>query len=96
MEKDGQFLQSKVVEKDSMEDKIENQLFYESLGKLIWTRLEKEGIPLPQSVHDQAVEILIAILHVIQDNTLSDFYKVDKIVEILSMYDLDTADCHDF
>ena len=81
-------------EKDFLEreEDLDRQLFYNHLGRLIWEKLERDGFSFHHASDRQATEILTAISEVIRDTTLTDFDKVDEIVEIFTRYNLDTGE----
>ncbi len=76
---------------------IQSDLFYRELGRRIWDAMKAVEVPefLPPMV-DEAIEILERIQKVICTEGLSDFERVDEIVQILIAYDMDVGGCHDF
>lgn len=78
------------------EAEIVRQIFYGALGKLVWKSLEKEKIAFSINMNSEMCEILNSIAEVLHDDMLSDFDKIEEIVQIFTLHNLDTGNCHDF
>lgn len=75
---------------------IEKELIYYELGRLMVEYIVNEKINYSALVENRAANILALIKQTISDEAISDFEKVDKIVELLNKYGIETGNCHDF
>lgn len=55
-----------------------------------------ENIDLEKSIESKSSKILFKINEIISDENISDFQKVDNIVELLNKHNIDTRSYHDF
>lgn len=76
--------------------KIKLELLIRVIIDFVRCNIEEMEIDADKIVDTAATKALEEVRDVIQDKTLDDFMKVDKIVDVLNWYYIDTGECHDF
>ena len=73
-----------------------DELLYKELGRFLIENFEKTKFDYHTVIQTQALKALYEIQQTIQDETLEDFYVVEKIVCVLEKYGMNTGGRHDF
>ncbi len=75
---------------------IKLELLSNQICDIIRSRLDDIDIDVNQIAQTTAISALYEIQKVLQNDTLSDFDKIEKIVLIFENYNIDCGACHDF
>lgn len=75
---------------------IRVELLKEEIAQMIKDKVCDLDIDANEIIHSQSSKILEEIVGIVRDTDLTDFMAMDRIVEVLIRYDIDTGVRHDF